>query len=288
VSVQSKISGASAGARTAVHGTSTTVAWLGRAGYAARGVLYLTIGVLAAMVALGQRGGKLADSRGALDELHTQPFGVVLLLLLAVGLAGYGIWRLAQAALDPAHEATGRWALGKRGAWVVEALLHFALAGYALSRLRGDSGSGESDLDAKSGTASALSWEPFGPALVAVLGASLLGIGVYELVCAFRAKLDEQLDLSPLAATTRRRIVQLSRFGIAARGVVFAIAGVFLFIAAVTSDPQQAKGFGDSLQALREAPFGMAILACVALGLVAFGVYQLVEARYRRLAGLER
>lgn len=288
MSVRSEISRASGGARTAVHGTSTGVVWLGRAGYVARGVLYLTIGVLAGLVAFEQPGGRLADSKGALDELHTQPFGVVALLLLGLGLAGYGVWRSLQAALDPAHEATGRWAVAKRGAWLVGALLHFGLAAYALSRLRGESGHEPADLDAKSGTASALAWQPLGPSLVALVGALLVAVGVYELVCAFRAKLDEQLDLSPLSASSRRRVVQLSRFGIAARGLVFCITGFFLFVAAVTSDPQQAKGFGDSLQALREAPFGMALLAAVAFGLVAYGFYQLVEARYRRLAGLER
>ena len=141
---------------------------------------------------------------------------------------------------------------------------------------------------ARSGAASVLAWEPFGPSLLGLAGVSLAALGVYELVCAFRAQLDEQLDLSALSVKARRRIVRLSRFGIAARGVVFAVAGGFLFFAAATGDPQQAKGFGASLQALLEAPYGRVLLASTALGLVAFGVYQLVEARYRRLAGLER
>lgn len=165
-------------------------------------MLYLTIGWLAALVAFARAGGRLADSRGALDELHRQPFGFVALLLMTIGLAGYGIWRAVQAVLDPAHEAAGRWV--------------------------------------------------------------------------------------PLSAKARGRIVQLSRFGIAARGVVFAVAGGFLCFAAATSDPRQARGLGGSLRALRDAPFGHVLLGGVALGLAAFGVYQLLEARYRRLSGLRR
>lgn len=274
--------------RSALRGTSTGVVWLGRAGYLARGVLYLTMSWLAALVALRHGGGRLADSRGALDEIHLQPFGGAALVLMTIGLSGYGIWRSAQAVLDPAHEASGRWAMAKRGAWLVGALLHFALAGYALSRVRGHAPGGGADMDARSGAASALSWEPFGQWLLALVGISLLALGVYELVCAFRAQLDEQLDLSPLSAKARRRIVQLSRFGVAARGVVFGVAGGFLLFAAATSDPQQAKGFAGSLRTLREAPFGRVLLGSIALGLAAFGVYQLVEARYRRFSGLQR
>ncbi|HEY6078966.1 MAG TPA: DUF1206 domain-containing protein, partial [Polyangiaceae bacterium] len=106
--------------------------------------------------------------------------------------------------------------------------------------------------------------------------------------CAVRAKLDERLNLSSLSSAIRQPVARLCRFGIAARGVVFAITGAFLVYAAATSDPRQAKGFGDSLRALLEAPFGRVLLGSVALGLIAFGVYQLVEARYRRLAGLQR
>jgi hypothetical protein len=274
--------------RSALRGTSTGVVWLGRAGYLARGVLYLTMSWLAALAALTHGRSRLADSKGALDEMHQQPFGVAALVLMSIGLSGYGIWRSVQAVLDPAHETSGRWVVAKRGAWLVSALLHFALAAYALSLVRGRAPNVAAQMDARSGAASALAWEPFGPWLLALAGISLVAAGVYELVCAFRAQLDEQLDLSPLSAKARRRIVQLSRFGIAARGVVFAVAGGFLLFAAATSDPQQAKGFGGSLRALREAPFGRVLLGSVALGLAAFGVYQLVEARYRRLSGLQR
>jgi hypothetical protein len=262
--------------------TKPWVIALGRAGYVARAVLYLTIGVLAAMTAVGE-GGHLTDSKGALDELYRQPLGIVLIALMSVGLAGYGVWRLVQAVVNPGDEATGRWQGFKRAGWFLNALLHFGLAAYAGSLLAGTAH--EHDVSAKGSTASALNSGPVGPALVAIAGASLVGLGVHEMFCAWRAKLDEQLDLSPLSASVRGHIVRLGRIGIAARGAVFAISGIFLVSAGMTSDPSQAKGFADALQVVREAPYGQTLLAAVALGLIAFSAYQAVEARFRRLFG---
>jgi hypothetical protein len=270
------------GVRGAAERSRPWVVGLGRAGYLARAVLYLTIGILAGMVAFGQ-GGKLADGRGALDELSQQPFGVLLLVLMSIGLAGYGVWRGVQAILDPGSEAGAGWGWAKRGAWLMGALLHFGLAAYAFALLVGNGG--QDNMDARSGTASALDAGPLGPVIVMGVGLGLLGLGIYEMSCVWRAKLDQQLDLSPLSTQARRRIVLLSRFGIFARSVVFTIAGGFMLIAGVTSDASQAKGFGESLQALQGAPFGKVLLGAVALGLLAFAVYQVVEARYRRVLG---
>jgi hypothetical protein len=260
--------------------TKPWVIALGRAGYIARAVLYLTIGVLAAMTALGE-GGRLTDGKGALDELYRQPLGIVLIALMSVGLAGYGVWRVVQAVVNPADEASGRWQGFRRAGWFLGALVHFGLAAYAVSLLAGTAH--EHDVSAEGSTASALSAGPVGPALVAIVGAALVGLGVHEMFCAWRAKLDEQLDLSPLTVGVRRHVVQLSRIGIAARGAVFGISGIFSISAALTSDPSRAKGFGEALQVVREAPYGQALLTAVALGLIAFSAYQAIEARFRRL-----
>ncbi len=280
MSIRSEVDGVAHGARRMVHRNREWIVWMGRAGYVARGVLYLTIGVLAAMVAAG-KGGKLADSKGALDELYRQPAGLALLVVMSIGLLGYGLWCSIQAVLDPAHEAPGRKGLLKRAGRVISALIHFGLAAYAFSKLNGSGGGGE--MDARGGTAKLLAWEPFGAPIVAAVGVFLAGFGVREVLKGWRAKLDEQLDLSSLSSSARRRVVTIARLGIAARGVVFAIAGGFLVVAAVKNDPDRARGFAESLQALREAPFGKPLLAVVAIGLIAFAIYQLVEARHRRL-----
>ena len=280
LSIRSEVHELRADVRGAANKTRPWVVVLGRAGYVARAVLYLTIGLLAATTAFGE-GGRLTDSQGALDELYRQPLGIVLIVLMSIGLAGYGVWLAVKAVVNPGNEATGQWPRLRRIGWFADALLHFALAAHAISLLAGSA----AKTDAKSSAASALSSGPMGPTLVAVVGAGLLGYGCYEMFCAWRAKLDEQLDLSPLSASVRQNVVQLCRLGIAARSVVFVISGVFLIAAGVTSDASQARGFGDALQLVREAPYGQTLLAAVALGLIAFGAYQLVEARYRRLFG---
>lgn len=256
--------------------------WLARAGYATRGVLYLMIGGLSALAAFGY-GGAVTDSKGALLELYTQPFGQILLVLTTVGLLGYAAFLLYRAAFDPEAEARDGWRKAKRAWWVVVAGLHVSLAWFALQLLTGDS-SGAGD-ETKSQTAKLLSWAPLGPWLVAAIAIGLLLGSVHELWCSWRAKLDKQLDLSRLRSETRRGAVWLARCGIAGRGLVGLIAAGCLLAAAVEADPSEAKGFSESLATLRTMPLGGALFAAVALALLAFGLYQMIEARYRRMLG---
>lgn len=260
-----------------------SVKWLARAGYAARGFLYLVIGGLAALAAFGH-GGEVTDSKGALLEIYAQPFGQVLLLLSALGLLGYAAFLFYRGAFDPEAEARQAWGFAKRAWWLMVGLLHTSLGIFAIGLLVGASAGSDGD-DAQSLTAKLLGWTPAGPWIVAAIGFGLLIGSGYELWCAWSAKLDEQLDLSRLRGETRRWVVHLGRVGIAARGIVGAVTGVFLVLAAVTSNATEAKGFGESLGALRAMPLGGASFAGVALGLLAFGGYQLVEARYRRVLG---
>jgi hypothetical protein len=266
--------------RHAVRQHGRSFEWLTRAGYATQAFLYFTIGGLAALAAFGY-GGETTDGKGALLELYRQPFGRVLLVLAAVGLFGFALFRGYQAIVDPEHQARG-WRALKRVGWVAVALLHAGLGAFAIALATGNGGSA-GEHDARSATASLLAWSPLGPLVVAIVGAVLLGVAVHQMWCAWRAELDEQLDLSSVESNVRRWLVRLSRFGIAARSVVGAIAGVFLLQAAITSDPGEAKGFSESLATVRQAPLGGVLFAIVALGLVAYACYELIEARYRRV-----
>jgi hypothetical protein len=266
----------------------TWVEALARAGYATRGALYLIVGGLAATAAFGY-GGETTDTKGALLELYAQPFGEVLLGLAAAGLAGYAAFLVCRAALDPEAEARGKSGPAKRVWWIAMALLHAGLSVYAISMVLGSGAAthGHGD-EARGITAALLSFRPFGPWLVAGAGGGLLIGAGNQLRCAWKAELDDCLDLSHLSGAWRQWLVRLSRVGIAARACVGLVAGTFLIVAAVTSDPAEAKGFADSLGTLRAMPFGGWLFAAVALGLMAFGCYQLIEARYRRILGTAR
>jgi hypothetical protein len=266
--------------RQAVRQHGRSFEWLARAGYGARALLYFTIGGLAALAAFGY-GGDTTDSKGALLELYRQPFGRGLLVLAAIGLFGFALFRGYQVIVDPEHQARG-FRAAKRVGWAAIALLHGALGVFALKLASGDGRGAHAD-ETRDATAALLNWTPLGPWVVAAIGAIVIGVACHELWCAYRSRLDEQLDLSPLSGGIRRWVIRLSRFGIGARAVVGSIVGVFLLLAAVNSNAGDAKGFDESLAMVREAPFGGVLFAVVALGLLAFAFYELVEARYRRV-----
>jgi hypothetical protein len=125
---------------------------------------------------------------------------------------------------------------------------------------------------------------PAGRALVAAAGLGVAGYGLYQLYKAVAKDVSKRLDLGGVPADTRQWIVRVGRAGLGARGVVFAITGGLLLLAALRRDPGQAGGLGESLAALERAPYGGVLLSLVALGLMAYGVYQLVNARWRRVA----
>jgi hypothetical protein len=183
--------------------------------------------------------------------------------------------------VDPEHQARGVRAV-KRVGWAAIALLHGALGVFALKLASGNREGAHAD-ETRDATAALLNWTPLGPWVVAAVGAIVIGVACHELWCAYRSRLDEQLDLSPLSTGVRRWVIRLSRFGIGARAVVGSIVGVFLLSAAVNSNAGEAKGFDESLAMVRQAPFGGVLFAVVALGLLAFAFYELVEARYRRV-----
>jgi hypothetical protein len=272
--------------RHVVHEHRTSVETLARGGYATRGALYLIVGGLAALAASGY-GGATTDTKGALLELYSQPFGAVLLSLAAAGLASYAVFLACRAVLDPESEARAKWGPAKRAWWGLMALFHGSLAAYAVATVLGSALRSDGD-QGRGITAALLAWRPLGPWLVAAVGIGVLIGALYQLRCAWRAQLDDYLDVSRLSASGRRWVVRLSRVGIAARACVGLVAGAFLIVATVTSDPDQVKGFASSLSALRAMPFGSWLFGAVALGLMAFGCYQLIEARYRRILGRAR
>jgi hypothetical protein len=252
-----------------------------RMGYAARAVVYGVVGVLALMLALG-RGGRTTGTRGAVAEVASQPFGSVLLGLLAVGLFAFAAWRGVQALMDVERKGTSAKGLLARAALAVSGLLHASLGAFAFRLLLGRESGGSGD-NTRGLTAQLLS-KPFGQVLVAAVGVVVLGFALQQLRRAWTGRFLDKLTLTGLAARQRTWVRRLSRAGVAARAVVFLLVGVFFLRAAAQADPGEARGLDGALATLARQPLGPWLLGVVAAGLVAYALYQLLEARYRRIA----
>jgi len=245
-------------------------------------VVYLIIGALAAKVALGE-GGATTDRNGALRAIYEQPFGKLLLVIVALGLVGYAVWSVVQAFVDPEHHGAAGKGVATRVGYGVVGLSYAALALAALQLVRGTGNGGKSsDTTTQDWTARLLAL-PFGPLVVILVGLVVIGVAVAVFYRAYTAEFQQRLDLSGVGAQTRAGVIALGRAGYAALGVVFSIVGVFLIIAALRHNAGAAKGLGGALRALAQQPYGQVVLGIVAIGLVAYGLFSLAQARYRRL-----
>ncbi|XZN89862.1 MAG: DUF1206 domain-containing protein [Microcoleus sp.] len=254
---------------------------LARLGYAAKGLVYFIVGFLAAQAAFGY-GGKTTDSRGALTTIVSQPFGKFLLFLVTIGIVGYVLLRIVQTILDPEHagEQMDAKRIAKRIGYAFSGLAYAGLAVTAVKLIIGSGGSnGNSTQD---WTAWFLS-QPFGQWLVGFGGAVIIGIGFSYIYKGFKGKFRHNFKLDRMSSNEQNWAVRLGRLGIAARGIVFSIIGVFLIEAAKQSDASEAKGFGEALASLEQQPFGPWILGLVALGLICYGLYSVIEARYGQI-----
>jgi hypothetical protein len=252
---------------------------LARIGYVARGIVYTLVGIAAVRVAMGN-GGRVEGTRGALVEVIRQPFGRMVLGVMAAGMAGFALWRFAQAALDPERNGTDARGVVKRLSYAVSGFVHVALALAAVRLLRGGSGGS----DSQAGVAASVMDQPLGRWLIAGAGVAVAASGAYELYRAFKSELGKRLDLSRLSPRARDAVVHAARAGLAARGIVFGLVGWFLVRAGLSSRAGEARGLPGALQELRETPAGPWLLGAVGVGLVGYGVFELVKARYRRIS----
>lgn len=244
-----------------------------RFGYAARGVVYVLVGIFAFVAARDRK--PAPDSTSALGELLDQPFGEVALAIVALGLAAYAAWRFICASLDLENKGDDLKGWAARGAQVISAVLHTLLAATAASLIwrAGESKGG----DRTESWTAAIMAEPFGRWLVAIAGAIAIAMGIQHFVKARREKYKENLRYTPLAA----KLDPLVKLGIVAHGIVVLIIGGFLVWAAWTSDSSRAGGLSDALDALRNFGIGQIGLAAIAIGLLGFSVYCFIEAAYR-------
>ena len=253
---------------------------LARFGYAAKGFVYGAIGILALLAAFGM-GGKTTDTTGALHAIAGQPFGRVLLGLIAIGLVGYVLWRFIQAINDPGDKGDDAQGIFTRLGYILSGLAYGGIAlNAALLAIGSSSGGGGKS---KQDWTATVMQQPFGRWLVGLAGAITIGIGFWRLYQAYKIKFRKKLNLSELNTRQQDWLVNISRAGIAARGVVFVALGFFLMQAAYQYNPDKVRGLDGILQTFARQPFGKVFLIAIALGLVAYAVYLFLQARYRRI-----
>jgi hypothetical protein len=256
---------------------SKAMGWLARAGLAARGAMYVLIGIIAVQIAV-TGSHQQADRTGAIRLVAHTPFGSVLLWLLVVGFAGMTLWRLAEAiwgASGPdGQKATTRLASLARA--VLYGFITYGILEYAL----GIGQPASSDKQSRDLTATALH-HPGGQEIVGIAGAVIVIAGLVTMYRAYERSFLKHLNIAAASPATRKAVTRLGQVGGIARGFVFGTVGVFLIVAAWDASPRQAKGLDSALRALAHTPLGPWLLAVVALGLVTFGVYSWCEARWR-------
>ncbi len=252
---------------------------LARCGFAAKGVVFAIVGVLAARTAFGAR-DEDADTPGALETLGDQPLSALLLAVLAIGLTGYSLWRFAQAFLDVEGEGSDASGLATRAIYFgIGASYGFfaVLSVLVLTGWRRNDDNGVQNI-----TAWALEL-PLGAWLVGIAGGVVILAGLREIAVAVTGRFRAEFAQEQMSNAERVLARWIGWYGHAARGAAFAIAGIFAIRAAVTYDPTEARGLADTFQALADDRYGTIGLVVIAIGFVAFGVYCGLLALHRHI-----
>jgi hypothetical protein len=258
------------------------VVGLARFGYAAKGVVYIIVGILALQVALGT-GGQTTGPEGALGQINRQPFGQFMLVLVAIGLLGYAIWRIVQAWVDPEGAGSDAKGIGQRIGYVFSGFSYGALALAAAQMVMGAASSGGDNSQQTQDWTARLMALPFGRWLVALIGLGVIGIGLFQFYYGYQEKFRKHLKTHEMSAQENQWATRMGRIGYMARGVVYAIIGGFLVLAAWQHDASEVGGIGKALDELAQQPYGPWLLGLVALGLIGYAVFAFIEARYRRI-----
>jgi hypothetical protein len=253
---------------------------LARCGYAARGVVFLVIGILAVQAARGT-GGQATDPQGVLFKISQQSFGQVMLFLLGVGLLGYALWRLVTALWDSENEGRDMKGLAKRIGYALSGFVYGGLALTAFQLARGS--------QARNGNSEQYQWtarvlaQPLGTWVIVLAGLIVIGVALSTLYKSYSAKFLKHLNTGSMSSVEKTWVTRTGRAGYAARGVVFILIGWFLIRAGLQSDPSKTGGVDQALTTLAHQPHGPWLLGIVATGLIAYGLYSFCEAYYRRV-----
>lgn len=261
---------------------SSGIKTMARLGFAAIGVVYLLMGLLALLAATGQKQGARADKEEAMQRLQDLPGGSMLLGLIAFGLLGFIIWRFTQAIRDTESKGTDAKGVGTRLWYVVSGLFYSGLALYA-GRLALNGRAEQGGDTSQTLTAKVLGW-PGGEWLIMLVGAVIVGVGIYQVYRAYAGKFQKDVNSSSIPAGQQGVVYRAGQVGFTARGVVLGIIGYFFVQAGQQSRAGAVGSTGEAFDLL--ATMGPAVLGVVALGLMAYGFFMLVQAKYPVLRGI--
>jgi hypothetical protein len=251
-----------------------------RLGYGVRGLIYVTMGLLAVQVALG-KGGALATPQGAIATIGKQPAGLAFLWVILIGIIAYAIWGVIRAVMDPLHKGNDMKGLLARSGFLVSAfgyaIMVWPTYGYITGKSQTANGSQTQNFLAS------IMAMPFGRWAIGILGLAVLTGGLYQVYLGFKAGFDKQFQTYALTAKEVKLVTDVGRFGTSARGVVFAVVGGLTMLAAYQANASQPIGMDTALATLLHQPYGIWILGIVAVGLIAFGFYSMLSALWFRL-----
>jgi hypothetical protein len=265
------------GCRTS--GVDTSRDWVekgARFGHFIKGVIYGLIGVLSLQVALGS-GGEVAGQREAVRMVEEQPFGVVLLIGIAVGLFGYAVWRLIEGVKDTGHKGSDGKGMAQRASAVASGLVNGALAVAVVQAALGN------DADGSRSWVGKVLEQPFGAVLLGLIGACVVAAGVVQFYQAYSKQFLQDFRYGAMSPTERRWITRAGQVGYSARGVVFPIVGWGLLRAALSHNPGETRDTRQALIEISSSGSGQLLLGLVAVGLLAFGLFMVASARYRAI-----
>lgn len=253
---------------------------MARVGYASKGAVYVLVGVLAFMAAFGL-GGSISGPKEALEGLKPKTFGEVLLGAVALGLCCYAVWRFVQSFYDPDGRGTDAKGMAVRTGFAVSGVVHLALA-WAVARMIMGNGGGSSSTS-EDGLTAKLMAQPFGAWLVGLVGLVIAGIACYQIYRGVSGRFQKRLNLAEASQKVREFLCRTCQFGLVARGLTFGIIAWFFIRAARTYNPEEAGGLPEALGTIAARDYGPWLLGIMGLGLAAYGMYALVEARFRRI-----
>jgi len=252
-----------------------------RFGMAAKGVVYCLVGALAFMAAFEINGNSTegAGKQGVFQFILEQPFGKILLGIVALGLVCYTIWRFIQAFMDSEGKGMGAKGIGKRIGYAFSGFIYGGLAFYAAQLVLGKSNSSGGG-DSRQTLASKLLEQPFGQWLVGIVAIGTIAMGLYQIYKAISGKFLKNVQTANIQANIKDMLMKAGKVGYIARGIVWGIIGFLFLKAAMNSNAQEAGGSTSAFQFLEDSSYGSILLGVIALGLVCYGIFMFVRARY--------